>query len=202
MASELYYAENRYSDEANAAAVGITDIDKRNAFVHIHVSAQLARKYGDLIALVGGAGREIKNHWKYRYGGPESELDPHQRRDSFRDLWNNGIGREIGKLAVDNDWTNDQVADYVHRAVTQGVAIIDRLADSRIPVNLSQLSSWDYLLRSQGASVGAIRNLAPAGAKFLTETVGWELPASPAASEASEVTLDHLPAAQAICCWQ
>lgn len=69
----------------------ITGKDQNNAFAHIYVSAQLVREYGSLAAFVAGTSQELRNHWTYRSGGPEPG-DPHQLRDSFRDLWNNGIG--------------------------------------------------------------------------------------------------------------
>ncbi|MBZ0148532.1 MAG: hypothetical protein K8F62_13465 [Pseudorhodoplanes sp.] len=177
----------RHSDDANAKATqfGITNVAQRNAFAHMYVSAQLVRQYGELAAFAFGTSQELRNHWTYRDGGTQPH-DPHQRRDSFRDLWNNGIGREIGSLAVHNSWTNEQIAAYAGRAISQGIAIVDRLADPRIPANVSQLSSFDYFLRSDGASIGAIRNLAPAGTRFPTEVVGWELPIDIPTSETNE----------------
>jgi len=99
------------------------------------------------------------------------------RRDSYRDNWNNEVGREVGRIAADNTWSDDQIAEYARIMVTgdSPVAIVDLVEDKRIPADVSQISTFDYLffrptrrettdyIQRQGAPVGAIHNALPPG---------------------------------------
>ena len=62
-----------------------------------------------------GTGLEVMNHRDNR--NSNNQIDPNERRDTFRDLWNDEVGREIGRIGVFNNWTPDSIADYAKNAV-------------------------------------------------------------------------------------
>jgi RTX calcium-binding nonapeptide repeat (4 copies) len=152
------------------------DSDRENAFIHVYTSARLVQTRGAFVAWAGGTGQELWAHWRNRENtNPD---DPNERADSYRDLWNNAVGREVGRIAVYNAWTRDQIADHARNTVLEPVgdhtaAIVSR-TDSRVPANLSRLSTFDYLFGLQGPNDVAIHSVAPPGTLLPNPSVGGD----------------------------
>lgn len=92
--------------------------------INYRQTARLAMENGFMVSLGFGYVLELYNHWQYR--NDNNLQDPNQRRDSFRDLYNNELGRLIAVIAVRNGWSDSQMADVVAEAVRRNVAIVDQ----------------------------------------------------------------------------
>jgi hypothetical protein len=119
----------------------------RNAFAHAYISAYLTTVYGYEAAWAAGYALELKNHL-YDYRNDNNPNDPNQRKDSFKDLYNNAFGRDVALLGAKNDRSFETITSVIAQGVRDGVAIVDHLDpnDARIPSNLGQFSTLDYLL--------------------------------------------------------
>lgn len=136
-----------------------------NAFFHTYVSAAMAQDHGPLVAFGAGTGLEVSNHFTNRDGGPDPLNDPHQRYDSFRDHWNNDVGRELARIGGANGWNRNQLAEGARRAVTGGVSISDRYNDPRVPIGLGRFSTIDYLMGNHGPQASDVLAAMPAGTR-------------------------------------
>lgn len=94
-----------------------------NSFKHAYLSAKLAQENGDYIARVLGNLREVPNTLKFYLG-----IGDDWRTDTFRDLYNNAVGRKIGAYAKTHNLGDQHIAKLVHAALING----DLLHDIRI----------------------------------------------------------------------
>jgi hypothetical protein len=157
----------RYDNEARnwVNQFGITDRDMVNAFFHTYVSAAIAQDYGTAASFGAGTSQELYNHYMYRDGGRDPLNDPHQRYDSFRDNWNNDVGRELARIGGANAWNRARLADAARRAVTGGVSISDPYNDPRVPIGLGRFSTIDYLMGNHGPQASDVLAAMPAGTR-------------------------------------
>ncbi|MFO1089985.1 MAG: calcium-binding protein [Hyphomicrobiales bacterium] len=102
-----------------------------NAFVHAYVSAMLTQDYGSFIAKTVGDYRENNTTRDYYKGGND------YRMDTFRDLYNNREGRNIGEYVKTIDSGNEEItASLVDKALSDGDLIESinvKHPDPRIP---------------------------------------------------------------------
>jgi hypothetical protein len=70
--------------------------------------------------------------------------DPNQRKDSFKDLYNNAFGRDVALLGAKNDWSFETITSVIAQGVRDGVAIVDHLDpnDARIPPIWGNFPPW------------------------------------------------------------
>jgi hypothetical protein len=83
-----------------------------DAFRHAYTSAKITRDGmgGRYEARALGDFYEQNNDWFQDQRPDEETMDKH----------NNAIGEEIGELARQNDWSDDQIADAVKQAMSKG----------------------------------------------------------------------------------
>jgi hypothetical protein len=97
-----YYS---YTTHANAAAAFSANAGhstgQTNAFAHAYVSAMIALEHSAVEAKVLGDGREARTTFDFYFRGGAD-----YRVDTYKDLYNDAIGREIGKYADANDLTS------------------------------------------------------------------------------------------------
>ena len=119
--------------------------DEVNAFAHIYTSALSAKKGGSGYAKLFGdwneAGARIKDTASRLSGGARDT-----RHDSFKDQWNNELGRQLGRHAADNNLSDEQIAEHAAYNIRLGRAIIYEHIDGRIPekfeLPLRHLGTW------------------------------------------------------------
>jgi hypothetical protein len=138
-----HYNYDQVGRESDALAQNrYTSIGQQDAFQHAYVSALLALRHSLAESKLLGDARESWTTYKY-YSGKDNDY----RTDTYRDLYNNAVGRAIGAYAKQNGLTESEVADLVEHAVSSGQAIVSirnddpdpRLpyVDSEIPSDLS-----------------------------------------------------------------
>jgi hypothetical protein len=114
---------NRYMQEANsyAAIFGLDPATSHNgawdAFRHAYASGAMTRENSEEIARLFGDLNEIKGDLLNNQPGYEKNMD----------LWNNAIGRQVGR----NSNSNNEVAQGVYAALKRGDLITDPLHDDR-----------------------------------------------------------------------
>lgn len=92
-----------------------------NAITHAYVSAKMAQRYGTLAARAFGDGRE--------YLEPPKDL-VEESWDTFKDQWNNEVGRRAGASAV--GMSNEELIEIIKDAWRNG-DLITVSTDGRIP---------------------------------------------------------------------
>jgi Cadherin domain/RTX calcium-binding nonapeptide repeat (4 copies)/Haemolysin-type calcium binding protein related domain len=94
-----------------------------NAIAHTLSSAYLAYDYSGAEARILGYAREYSQYW----------VDPKQPAawDTFKDLYNNQVGRNIAAYALQNHLSRDQIQDLVLDALSTGKLIVTQ-QDPRI----------------------------------------------------------------------
>jgi hypothetical protein len=125
--------------EAEIKRLGITDKDEKNAFAHAYTAALIAHGYlempisrgrsadaADLVDVLGRAKEDLPGIF-----GRQTDF-----RDYYRDLWNNGIGADIGNYAKSHLYSREELGKLVKDAMDDG-AIVSSLTDSRIPAQPS-----------------------------------------------------------------
>jgi hypothetical protein len=105
-----------------------------NGFVHTYVSADLTYRYGEGLAELGGDTKE--------FVGNLSGTDNNEKMDSWRDQYNNELGRQIAKSCGDNAVC---INEKLIKAYIQGKIIKDPLNDPR--VDLSKEPDEDVLVK-------------------------------------------------------
>lgn len=173
--------------QANAAAQaqGLTGA-QINAYQHVYSSAFLAycaapTSGSAISATVGrslawGVSTLIEDIDTLKYLGRNNPGDPGERKDIFKDMWNNAVGLEIGRIISLNGATGqaalNQIADFCAQTVrgANPIAIVNHLTDSRVPATISVLPGplIEYF-RSPGPNYNAIRQLFPAGTRFAAD---------------------------------
>ena len=84
---------------------------KGEAFKHAYTSATLAYDYGSGIAQIGGDSNEIGN-------------PPAAAEDTYRDLWNNNVGRQIGDYVRQNNLPRSYINDLIVQSYQDGRLIL------------------------------------------------------------------------------
>jgi len=116
---------NSYADSS------YSEVGQKNAFLHAYLSAMIALEHSPLEAETLGNGREFLSTWGHYYGGQKDF-----RTDTYRDFYNNAVGRAIGTYAKEHGLAQNDVAALVDHAVQSGQAIVSiRLndPDPRLP---------------------------------------------------------------------
>jgi len=121
--------------EAEMERLGITNKDEKNAFGHAYTAALIAHGYmgmpisrgrsadaSDLVNILGRAKEDLPGIF-----GRQTDF-----RDYYGDLWNNGIGADIGIFARTHAHSREELGKLVKDALEDG-AIVSSLTDSRIP---------------------------------------------------------------------
>jgi Ca2+-binding RTX toxin-like protein len=115
-----------------------------------------------------------------------SGISPDDRRaDSYKDLYNNAIGRAIGKYAKENDLSQSDIMNLVEDALDNGDLIVDPDTDSDIPV------MQDHPVHLPGDETDPSFNGYPAD--FVEPENIWTPPSGnvPADSSHSQLRLDY-----------
>ncbi|MEQ1712129.1 MAG: hypothetical protein ABL908_12095, partial [Hyphomicrobium sp.] len=133
------YDNYRLQSEGNATAYQY-NADQKNSYAHAYSSAFLAYDYSTNEARLLGNLRESLATGSYYTGQGGDE-----RADTYRDLYNNEIGRRIGEYAKENNLSRQDVERLVRDAVDSGKTL-DSLNDARIP------SMWDTPVPLPGSS--------------------------------------------------
>jgi hypothetical protein len=121
--------------EAEMKRLGIKDPNEKNAFAHAYTAALIAHGYlgmpisrgrpadaADLVDVLGRAKENLPGIF-----GRQTDF-----RDYYRDLWNNGVGADIGNYAKSHLYSREEIGRLVKDAMDDG-AIVSSLTDSRIP---------------------------------------------------------------------
>lgn len=87
-----------------------------NAIAHALGSAHLAYDYSPSAAAALGYGRELNSYWR------GSKTNP--AWDTFKDLYNNQVGRNIAEYARKNNLQRDQIQDLILDALSSGKLIV------------------------------------------------------------------------------
>ena len=116
-----YYDYDRRVADATALTDGF-GLANTNALAHAYLSAWITIDHGRIQARMLGDGRE---RWE---PGPDW--------DTFKDLWNNKVGRRIGEYVKHNNLPPDVVPALVSDALARGDLIVTR-TDPRIPADWS-----------------------------------------------------------------
>ncbi|PIZ30748.1 MAG: hypothetical protein COY40_03855 [Alphaproteobacteria bacterium CG_4_10_14_0_8_um_filter_53_9] len=107
-------AEMRDEAYAKGAERGISPQGGHNgsadAFRHVYTSAKVTRDYGSAVARTLGTANEIQH--------------PNPSNERYMDESNNAVGREIGQKASAGNWSDDQIADDVKKAMDEGRVIL------------------------------------------------------------------------------
>lgn len=99
-----------------------------NAMAHVLTSAMISVDYSQTEAALLGWGREYRSYYL--------EKERPAAWDTYKDLYNNEIGRQIGAYANDNGLTRAETIDLIWDAYQRGDFIITS-QDPRIPANFS-----------------------------------------------------------------
>ena len=142
----LNYNTHANFAEQYARARGF-DASATNAFVHAYVSAMITFERGEYIAKFVGDAREWSTTEDYYKNNR-----PDYRTDTFRDLYNNMIGRDIGKYASDNDLSQRAVANLVERSLDRG-DLIKSISKSNPDPRIPDITDDPHLF-GQGDGVG------------------------------------------------
>lgn len=132
------YGTTHYRSDNDLSEVEQTQ--RVNAFAHAYTAAMLVTDVGVFFARTGGNSREIRSTAEFYDGGPD------YRMDTFRDLYNNEVGYRIGEYALENNLSNEEVAQLVDMAITDGDLILSILAtdpDPRLPNSVMYFDSRD-----------------------------------------------------------
>jgi hypothetical protein len=100
-----------------------------NAIAHALTSAYLAHDDSPQEAALLGGIREFKSYW--------SPSKQPEAWDTFKDLYNNQVGRNIAAYARKNNLSRDQMQDLVLDALSSGKLIVAR-DDPRIDPSLTE----------------------------------------------------------------
>lgn len=111
---------------------GVGYNDAGDAFRHAFASAKLTQQYGEATASVLGSLHEYHGNFK---GQPDKECG--------MDMWNNKMGREIGK-SLPPGATDDQISKAIVDAIKKGDLIVG-LDDPRTAKGLKELLTMDEL---------------------------------------------------------
>jgi hypothetical protein len=103
---------------------------RRNALHHSYTSAILARHHGSKPS--ESLGNLLEHVTAAIYG----RRDPRLARDSWKDLWNNAIGRQIGEYVRQHNLSQYDLEQLIMQAYWRG-DLISSMGDSRIPENAS-----------------------------------------------------------------
>lgn len=103
--------------DAEGDPIGPTEAGLYNAFAHAHLSAMISFEFSPSDAWLVGDGREIMTTAEYYYGGRDAGDD--FRMDTFRDLHNNRIGRDIGVYAARNQMGPGDIVNLIEDALTR-----------------------------------------------------------------------------------
>jgi hypothetical protein len=125
--------------DAEATRLGITDPNERNAFGHAYTAALIAHGYlgmpitrgrpadaADLVDVLGRAKEDLPGIF-----GRQTDF-----RDYYRDLWNNGVGADIGNYAKAHLYSRGELGKLVKDAIDDGT-VLSSLTDTRIPAQPS-----------------------------------------------------------------
>jgi hypothetical protein len=111
-----------------------------NAIAHALSSAYLAYDHSPAVASVLGWLREYNSYWHGQ--------DPAYAWDTFKDLYNNQVGRNIADYVRSNNLTRDQIQDLVLDALTTGKLIVTH-EDKRIDPSFDG-NPWHFTLPADG----------------------------------------------------
>jgi hypothetical protein len=141
-------------------ARGDADHHRRNAIQHSYASATMSRNFGALPSTVAGNITECRNtaddtftlpavNWVKRQFGQEPKQGfPNQTADSWKDLWNNAVGREIGEYVRKHNLSQYDLEQLIMQAYWRG-DLITQIDDGRIPKNAS---GWPRDFPGEGQS--------------------------------------------------
>jgi trimeric autotransporter adhesin len=107
-----------------------------NAIAHTLASAYLSYDYSSAESYVLGYCREYNSYFL--------ETQPPPAWDTYKDVYNNAIGREIAAYAIEKNLSRDEIADLVLDALDSGALIVTR-QDSRIDRSFDG-NPWNFQL--------------------------------------------------------
>jgi hypothetical protein len=115
---DLYWSEAYdYAKKFGISPDFAINLGKFDAFRHAYASAEMTREYGETLAHFSGNLYELYD-----------DIFKHPRPgEKNMDLWNNAVGRSIGK----NPQSSDDSAQQAYDALIQGNLITDAKTDTR-----------------------------------------------------------------------
>jgi Ca2+-binding RTX toxin-like protein len=127
-----FYQAQRLAQLNGIAGRDTDPLNPRNAIEHAYTSATLQKELGGFSAIpeILGNALEVDATSRYLLGGDDN------RADSFRDLWNNAIGRQIGDYVRQNGLSQGDLEDLLIQAYNRG-DLIPVQTDPRVPPNFS-----------------------------------------------------------------
>lgn len=100
-----------------------------NALAHAYTTAKTLQKYGPGFAAQLGLNNEIGSNFIAFRRGTQNTRYP----DTFGDLWNNEIGRQIAEFGNANGLSFAELEPILVEAVRRGDTINDKSSDPRVP---------------------------------------------------------------------
>jgi Ca2+-binding RTX toxin-like protein len=144
-AREYYGTQSDALADANGLLAGSQYSPARNAIGHVYTS-------GELNGLLGREAATNLGDYNERIG----ELAGRSPNDSWKDQWNNEVGRRLNEWAENNgyDWYSAK-GDLIMDAYNNNQLIIDEDTDPRVDLSTSPTPSWSGPSASwQGSSAG------------------------------------------------
>ena len=155
------YTQHATFAETYARSNGYTP-GQTGAFAHAYVSAMITFEHSAFSAKAFGDAREDRTTYDYYFGE-----QPDYRTDSFRDLYNNAVGRAIGTYAKANNLTQSDIVDLVTQAL-QGALIVSIAINNPRPSHTTHRGLDPRQIRCVRALVDLQRLVLPIFASLLT----------------------------------
>ena len=138
---KMYDKSDKYADQYNLGTKSHNS--PRDAFRHSFTSAMLTKDTTSGVAETLGYANEVPS----LFSGITDIAD---RQDTMMDLHNNSFGRNIGKQAKKEGWSEQQIADKLHEAIKNGQLVTEKSQISEESVSLKGTLSSMYESVSDG----------------------------------------------------
>ena len=122
-----------YAVDYKSISKGISTEDARNAVDHAAASALLTYEVGAAMAKAMGDVKEM--------GGSLTNV-VNTQRDSWKDQWNNAVGRRIGEFVESHKIKKEDIGDIVLDALRTGQLVV-QVQDHRIVLSQDPLPMWN-----------------------------------------------------------
>lgn len=129
--AQYYYKTTALRTAANALAASHGATANANTYEHAYTSAKIAYEHTVSEARVLGDAREYNSAYKGDFS-PENPKASTNFKDSYKDLWNNEVGRRIADYVKNNNLPESAINDLINDAYDNNELIRDG-NDTRIP---------------------------------------------------------------------
>ena len=142
-----YVNEARMMADKMGVKPGIGWNDERDAFRHVYTSAVIASRpiMGRAQAYIGGELKEI--------------VGDNTNAEHWMDRRNNKIGRDIGQMARENNWSKEEIAREIIRQINDGTVVTNPY-DPRL--TYEQHGDWERAIKESEQALAKDRMAARA----------------------------------------